>query len=102
MLRRRWTPAPSITGSGVTTCAIGRDDRLMLCLLPPLQMQMPLCAIQAYAPGLGYAIAQSPTAPLRRSQVAGLSRLHIGRTAATLSLKPAVLSLDPDVADLAI
>ena len=29
MLRRRCTPAPSMTGSGVTTCATGRDVSLM-------------------------------------------------------------------------
>src|SRR5215207_3587692 len=29
MLRRRWTPAPSTTGSGVITWATGRDDVVM-------------------------------------------------------------------------
>src|SRR5215510_27808 len=50
MVRRRWTPAPSTTGSGGTTWSTGRDDWLMLCL-PALEMRRHLEAFQAYAPG---------------------------------------------------
>src|SRR5262250_972036 len=61
MLRRRWTPAPSTTGSGVTTWETGREDWLMLCL-PILEMRMRLRPIQAYARAAGRATVGSGSA----------------------------------------
>src|SRR5262245_10348890 len=71
MLRRRWTPAPSTTGSGVTTWATGRDEWLMR-YLPALGMRRRPEALQAYAPGARAATTQRPT-------VVGLSTPVSGR-----------------------
>src|SRR5262245_15136330 len=63
MLRRRWTPAPSTTGSGVTTWVIGRDDWLMR-YLPALGMPRRPEALQAYAPGARTAMEASCRLPV--------------------------------------
>src|SRR5262245_1010286 len=69
MLRRRWTPAPSTTGSGVITCATGRDDSLIVGYLLQLEMQVRALAIP------GCTAALWPRAAVREAE----SRASSGR-----------------------